>query len=107
MFSKQGIICMSAEMVDRMDIHGMDKRPKNLTLGNYIEREGTGQRTVTKGKTEVITGHCFQLYYQIHFATFIHSIPQLDYIFHNGENKFLPINTICINALRFECIVLC
>ena len=43
MFSKQGIICMSAEMVDRMDIHGMDKRPKNLTLGNYIEREGTGQ----------------------------------------------------------------
>ena len=54
---------MSAEMVDRMDIHGMDKRPKNLTLGNYIEREGTGQRTVTKGKTEVITGHCFQLYH--------------------------------------------
>ena len=50
MFSKQGIICMSAEMVDRMDIHGMDKRPKNLTLGNYIEREGTGQRTVNKGK---------------------------------------------------------
>lgn len=69
----------------------MNKRSENITLENYTEREDVWKEPLKE--PTVMTQHSVYnsttKFSWLQFNIFIHSIPQVDYTFLDGKNKYL------------------